>query len=194
MAFSFWRRLRALYLLFRTLDVRLIVEDHAQQGTVDLQFTVVTDESQSAEFVHEEAHPRPGSPDHFCKRLLADLGDDGFGFALLAEIRQQKKSPRQTFLARIEQLIDQIFFDANRTGQEMRDEQFGKSRLFVKHARERRLFDPHDLAFRHRGRRCHALRLPGQASFAAEFVVPEYGNDGFLASFGDDCDLYLSLP
>ena len=33
---SFWRRLRALHLLFRTLDVWLVVEDHAQQGTVDL--------------------------------------------------------------------------------------------------------------------------------------------------------------
>src|SRR5947199_491415 len=84
----------AFFLLFY---FRLIVQDHAEQRTVDFHFAVVADESQSPEFVHEEAHPRPGCPDHVCERLLADLGDDGLGFALLAEIRQQQKGPRQTF-------------------------------------------------------------------------------------------------
>ena len=160
---------------------------------MDLQFAVVTDESESSELVHEETHPRPGCPDHLGKRLLTDLGDDGLRSALLAKIRQQKKSARQPLFARIEQLIDQIFFDANRTGQKMCDEQFGESRLFVEHARKRHLLDSHDLAFRDRGCRCHTPGLTGQTSLAAELILPEHGNDGLSASFGDDRELYPSL-
>ena len=78
---------------------------------MDLEFAVVTDEPKLAEFIHEEAHSRPGCPDHFCERFLADLGDDGFGSALLAEIRQQHQETRQALLAAIEQMVDQIGFD-----------------------------------------------------------------------------------
>ena len=98
---------------------------------MDFHFAVVTDESESAEFVHEETYPRPGCPDHVCERLLADLRNDRLGFALLAEIRQQQKSPRQTFFAGVEQLIDQVRFDANRAGEKMRDEHFGEGRMFM---------------------------------------------------------------
>jgi hypothetical protein len=42
---------------------------------------------------------------------LAQFGDDRLGSAFLAEIGQEKKRPRQTFLTRIEELIDQILFD-----------------------------------------------------------------------------------
>src|SRR5205085_9475137 len=68
---------------FLSFYLRLIVEDDAEQRAVDFHFAVVTDESESAEFVHEETYPRPGCPDHVCERLLADLRNDRLGFALL---------------------------------------------------------------------------------------------------------------
>ena len=61
---------------------------------------VVVDEPELAKLVHEEAHPRAGRADHLGERLLADFGDDRLGFAILAEIRQQQKQPREALLVR----------------------------------------------------------------------------------------------
>jgi hypothetical protein len=63
----------------------------------------------------------------------------GSGRALLAEIRQQQKRPGQAFLARIEQLIDQVLLDATVAGQQVRDKQLGKRRLFMDLAGDVRL-------------------------------------------------------
>src|ERR1043166_4466929 len=49
--------------IFRS-DLGLVVQNHAQQGIMDFQFSVVFDEAQFAEFVHEEAHARSGRADH----------------------------------------------------------------------------------------------------------------------------------
>ena len=82
---------------------------------------------------------------------MADLRDDRLGSTFLAKIRQQKKGPCQTLFARIEQLIDQVLFDAEGALQEMGDEHLGKRRLLVQDADHGRLLHPHDPAFRH----CH---------------------------------------
>ena len=39
------------------LNLRLIVENHVQQGTVDFDATVVINQTQFPKFVHEMAHP-----------------------------------------------------------------------------------------------------------------------------------------
>ena len=62
------------------------------------------------------------------------FGDDRLGPAFLAEIGQEKKRPRQTLLARIEELIDQILFDPDRARQEMGKEHLGENRLVVERA------------------------------------------------------------
>ena len=90
--------------------------------------------------------------------------------AVIQRFLTQKRG--QTLLARIEQLINQILLDTDGPSQKMPDEHLGKRWLLVEDANYRHLLQPHDLAFRH----CHgcrdAPRLPGQASFAAEFVRP----------------------
>ena len=53
---------------------------------MDLQSTVVVNETHLPESVHEKTDPRPGCADHLCESLLADLGDYGLGHALLAEM------------------------------------------------------------------------------------------------------------
>jgi AI-2E family transporter len=43
--------------LIPRFDLGLVVQNHVQQGIMDFQFSVVFDEAQFAEFVHEKAHP-----------------------------------------------------------------------------------------------------------------------------------------
>ena len=95
----------------------VVVQDHIQQRAVDAQTAVVFDEAELAEFVHEKAHPRAGSADHLGQGFLADLGNHRLRFPLLPEVGQQQKKARQAFFARIEKLIDEIFFDPNVAGQ-----------------------------------------------------------------------------
>src|SRR4029453_2450962 len=76
----------------------IVVQDHIQKGIMDLQVTVVLDEPELAELVHEAAYARPRGADHLRERLLANLRNDRLRSAFLAEIRQQEKSPRQSLL------------------------------------------------------------------------------------------------
>jgi hypothetical protein len=58
---------------------------------------------------------------HLRQCLLADFRYNWLRPTFLAKIRQQQKNPCQAFLARIEQLIDQVLLDATVAGQEVRD-------------------------------------------------------------------------
>src|SRR6266536_1887954 len=100
-------------------DVWLVVQNDIQQRAVDLQSAIVIDEAQFTEFIHERTHPRSRRADHFRERLLADLCNDWLRFALLAEVRQEKKSPRQALFARVEQLIDEVRFNSDIPSQKM---------------------------------------------------------------------------
>jgi len=90
---------------------RLVVKHDIEQRGVNRQFSIVVDKAQLAKLVHEEAHSGAGRSDHLRQRLLSDARDDRFRLALLAEIGQQQQHARQAFLARIEELIDEIGFD-----------------------------------------------------------------------------------
>ena len=54
----------------------LVVQDHAQEATVDRQPVVigVIDKAQLPELVHEMTDPRPGCADHFCQVILTHSG------------------------------------------------------------------------------------------------------------------------
>jgi hypothetical protein len=58
---------------------------------MDFYFSVVTDESQLAKFVHEKADTRSGRPDHICQRFLIDIRIDRLRATLFAKICQEKK-------------------------------------------------------------------------------------------------------
>jgi hypothetical protein len=92
--------------------VRLIVQHDAQQRAVDFHGAVVLDEAQFSKFVHELADTGSRRSDHLRERLLTDFRNDRLGLSFLAKIGQQQKSPCQALLTRIEQLIDQVRFDA----------------------------------------------------------------------------------
>ena len=99
----------------------LLVQYHAEEGTVDLEPAVVLDEAQFSEFVHEEIDPRPRCPNHLRQHLLRHFGQHLLRLALRTIARQQQQRPRQPLLAGIEQLIDEGFFDADVPRQHVRD-------------------------------------------------------------------------
>ena len=69
------------------------MENDIKQRTVDLQSALraagVVNETQLPEPVHEEAYARTGGAYHFSQCLLTDLGDYGFGNAILAKVGEQ---------------------------------------------------------------------------------------------------------
>src|ERR1700730_6758037 len=112
-------------------DLGIVVQDHIQQGIMDLDFSVVFDEAQFAEFVHEEAHARPGRANHLRQRFLTERSHDRLRLPFLAEICKQKKKSGETLFARIKQLVDQVLFNSAIPSQQIRHEQFRKLWLIM---------------------------------------------------------------
>src|SRR5258708_16999815 len=103
------------------VDLGLLAQNHVQQGTVDFNLAVVINKTQFSKSVHEKSHARSRRADHLRHCLLADFRYDWLRPTFLAKIRQKQKGPCQPFLARIEQLIDQVLLDTTVASQEVRD-------------------------------------------------------------------------
>src|SRR5450631_2847572 len=100
---------------------RLGGEDSLQQNYIEQRFmnpnaAVVFNKAELAKSIHEEADARTGSADHFCQSFLSDLRNQRFRFPRLAKLGQQQENPRQTLLAGVEKLIDQIGLGSNAAG------------------------------------------------------------------------------
>jgi hypothetical protein len=74
--------------------------------------------------------PRP-QPQAQPECLLADFRDHRLRFRFLAEVRQQQEQAGQPLLARIEQLIDQVCFDADALAHKVRNELFRECRFLL---------------------------------------------------------------
>ena len=74
----------------RAQDGVLVVKDNAEKGTVNLQgvASVIINESQFPEPVHEKANPRASRADHLGQGFLTDFGNGDFVLAFLAEMSQ----------------------------------------------------------------------------------------------------------
>jgi hypothetical protein len=77
-----------------------------------LQSAIALNEAKFPESVHEEIHSWAGCTNHFRQSLLAYIRDHSLGFAFFPEASQYQKRSGQPFLARIEQLIDQVRLSA----------------------------------------------------------------------------------
>jgi hypothetical protein len=62
---------------------------------VNLEVTVVVNETQLPELIHEETDAWSGCSDHLRECLLIDGSNDRLRLPLLAEIRQEKEGARQ---------------------------------------------------------------------------------------------------
>src|SRR6202140_5108323 len=92
---------------------RLLMQDNTQQGSVDVNTTIVLNEAQFLEFFHEKIDPGARGPDHFCQSLLRHFGKPLFRLALLAILSEQQKSASQPLFAGVKKLVDQILLDAD---------------------------------------------------------------------------------
>src|ERR1700730_6333410 len=82
-------------------DLGIVVQDHVQQGIMDLDFSVVFDETQFAESVHEKAHARSGRANHLRQRFLTKRSHDRLWPAFLPEICKKKEESGEALFARI---------------------------------------------------------------------------------------------
>ena len=97
---------------------------------------------------------------------------------------EEQQGTGEALLAGIEELIDQVLFDADVAREHVREEPVGEFRMFMQHPNHVALRDsqesrPHDGV-----RRSHAQRLPGQAALAEEIARAEHGHDCLLAGRG----------
>src|SRR5450631_1414974 len=160
---------------------------------MNFDVAVVVNEAQFSKFVHEKTHSGPRRSDHLRKRLLADFRDHRLRLAVFAKVRQQQEQPGKPFLTRIEQLIDEIRFDAEGPAKKMRNEHLGERGFLMDHADNSRFLQSHDDGVRHRRDRRYALHLPSQTSFTEEFVRSKNCDDGFLTVLRNDGDLHLAF-
>jgi hypothetical protein len=79
---------------------------------VDLKPTaaLIIDEAHLPEPVHEKTDSRASCTNHFSEGLLANVWDYSVLLTVFSEMSEQQQNPCQSFLTRIEKLINQIFF------------------------------------------------------------------------------------
>lgn len=158
-------------------------------SAMNLRSAVVFDEPELSEFIEEEADSGSRGSDHFGERFLTDVWDRIVKAGVFAEVRQQQQYPCQPLLARIEELVDQVFFDPDVTCEQVRDEQLGKFRFFVKNTSHHGFLDFDDGALGDCRRRRHAHRLTGKTSLAKEKTLAQDRRDGFFPTWRHGCEL-----
>ena len=90
--------------------VGLLVQEHAEEAAIHCQrAALVVDKAKFLEVIHEMTHARTGGADHLGQTLLINAGKDGFDSTFLAKMSQEQKNASQTFLARVEKLVDEVF-------------------------------------------------------------------------------------
>src|SRR5450830_1222616 len=144
----------------------LITQNGVEKRDVDLDRSVVTDEAELTELIHEKTHPRSGRANHFGQCFLAYVNPDGLRGAFLAEVCQQQQQARQTLLTRIEKLIYQIFLNSAVARKQVRHEQFGELGLGCEHVKHHIFRYSCDDAIFHCGCSGNAKRMTIKAAFA----------------------------
>src|SRR5690606_18756274 len=99
----------------------------------------------------------------------------------------------QPLFARVEEMIDEVGFDAQVPRQHVRNEPFRERRLVAQQLMHRGLLDDQQCRRRGRGGRPDANRLTRERTFPEEVTRTQHGHHGFLASPGEHRDLDAAL-
>jgi hypothetical protein len=84
----------------------LLVQDNTQEGSIDVKTSIVLNEAQFPEFIHEEIDSGARCPDHFRQSLLRYFGDHFLRLVLLAIASEQQQSAGQPLFTGVKELID----------------------------------------------------------------------------------------
>ena len=127
--------------------------------------------------------------------ISASVSCDSFGKVLdrhvfLAVARQQQQRARQPLLARIEQLIDEVFLDADVARQHVRDEAIRKIGLVVEKTNHLALRNAQHAHRRHGARRADAGRLVRKHALAKKLTGSEQRDDGLFSRGGENGKLH----
>ena len=169
------------------------MQDDTQEGIVDVDFSVVFDETQLSKFVHEEIDAGPRGADHLRQRLLRNLGEHPLRLVGCAVASEQEQSTGQPFFAGVEELIDQVLLNPNVSREHIGDKAVGELMFRVKHANHLDSFDTQHGGGSDGGRSRHADGLASEASFSKKIAWAKDCNNGLFASFIDDSELYATF-
>src|SRR5579862_127060 len=139
-----------------------------------MNLTIVLDEAQFTEFIHEKIDSRPRRPDHLGQRLLGYFGERLLEIAWLSITREQQESASQAFFAGVEELVYQILFPAK----------YSNHLAFSN--------DEHSCG-QNRYRSRHTNGLACQASFSEKIPRTQNRYNGFSADCVDDSKLYATV-
>ena len=125
------------------LTLALVAQVHAEEAAMDRQpatRSVVIDKAQLFELIHEITNSRPGGAYNFREGLLTDLGDHPSILAVLANTGKGQEDSRQTPLAGIEKVSQEIFLDSDDTRKEVGDEELAEDRVLIDRVNDGFLF------------------------------------------------------
>jgi len=162
------------------------MKNHVQQRFMHANSSVVFDESQLAEAVHEEADSRSRGADHVGQSLLGDRRNQCLRLTRLAKFGHQQKNARQPLFAGIKELVDQVGLNAHASRQQERQEQVRKRVLFVHYADHLIAHDFECRAARD-GSGCRQTQSSdGSESFFSDKILwREQGDCGFFSRLGN---------
>ena len=118
-----------------------------QKGTIDLKAAVILDQTQFFEFIHEDIDSGARRPDRFREGLLRDPGESFLSQAFFLGTGEVEKGSGQALLGGIKKLIDEVGFDSDVPGKQVRNKTIAEYALGVEEAKHFFFFD-HE----HRGR------------------------------------------
>src|SRR6266852_5041535 len=171
----------------------LLAQDHAQEGIVDVDLAVVLDESEFPEFVHEKIDPGPRCANHLRQRLLRHFGKHFLRLASRAIVRKQQQGARQSFLAGVEKVVDQVLLDSYVSRQHIRNEAVGESMFSMEHACHLAFLNEEHGGRRNRGRASHANGPARKAPFSKKIPGSKDRYNGFLAGLVNNGELYTAF-
>ena len=112
---------------------------------------------------------------------------------MLSIAGEQKKSSRQPFLAGVKELIDQIFFHSDVSGDHIGYEPIGKIVFPVQNPNHLVFFNNKYAGRRNRGGRRHTSGSTRQTAFAHEIAGSQNRDNGFFAAPIDHSNFDASL-
>src|SRR4029077_5484393 len=171
----------------------LLVQDNSQQGIVDVDLAVVFDEAQFSELVHEKIDPRACGTDHLRQHLLRYFKKHLLRLARRAIAREQQQSARQTLLAGVKELVDQVFLDSKVPCQHVGDEAVRKLVFSVEHANHFVFLNDEHGGGCNSSRSRHANGLASKAAFAKKITRSQNRHNGLFAGFIDHGKLHAAF-